>query len=292
MQALGLIFLRESVFPRLARAHNIMLIHPSAFEPVLLARKANRMRKELQAGRSINAVERDVEKVGEKDGEKSSAPQPPKPSPTNSRTDAPAVPAHPQVILTKFQLKPRSPTQHILHALVRPFALFAYEPIVQLMGVYMAFVYGIFYRESRCYVRFSCQLTPRLPVYLTIIPSIFEGETYHESVGIAGLHYIAFGLGVSLASQVCRLSCASSRVSLIATAPPRSTRACSTVYTCTSRPAMTGRASPSSGYVSGLQCIVQQLVLTTPQHPWYPARYCSPRASSSLDGRRRRGYTG
>ena len=42
----------------------------------------------------------------------------------------------------------------------------------------------------------------RLSVYLTIIPSIFEGETYHESIGIAGLHYIAFGLGVSLASQV------------------------------------------------------------------------------------------
>lgn len=181
--------------------------------------------------------------------------------------------------------------QHILHALVRPFALFVYEPIVQLMGVYMAFVYGIFYRESRCYVRLSCQLTLRLPVYLTIIPSIFEGETYHESVGIAGLHYIAFGLGVSLASQVCRLFCASSRVSLIATAPPRSTRACSTEYTCISRPATTGRASPSSGCVSG-PFVGWRLVLTTPQHPWYPARYCSPRASSSLDGRHRRGYTG
>ncbi|KAL1733727.1 major facilitator superfamily domain-containing protein [Schizophyllum commune] len=120
VQALGLIFLRET------------------FEPVLLARKANRIRKELQAGGQVPTVERD----------------------------------------------PRSPLQHILHALVRPFALFAYEPIVQLMGVYMAFVYGIFY------------------LYLTIIPSIFEGETYHESVGIAGLHYIAFGLGVSLASQI------------------------------------------------------------------------------------------
>ncbi|KAI5825467.1 MFS general substrate transporter [Schizophyllum commune Tattone D] len=164
VQALGLIFLRET------------------FEPVLLARKANRIRKELQAGGQIPTVERDVEKVGDKDAEKS--PAPPKPSLTTSRTDAPAVPAHPQVILTKYQLKPRSPLQHILHALVRPFALFAYEPIVQLMGVYMAFVYGIFY------------------LYLTIIPSIFEGETYHESVGIAGLHYIAFGLGVSLASQI------------------------------------------------------------------------------------------
>ena len=32
-------------------------------------------------------------------------------------------------------------------ALVRPFVLFAREPIVQLLGVYMAFVYGTLYRE-------------------------------------------------------------------------------------------------------------------------------------------------
>lgn len=30
-------------------------------------------------------------------------------------------------------------------ALVRPFKLFIYEPIVQLLGVYMAFVYGLLY---------------------------------------------------------------------------------------------------------------------------------------------------
>jgi hypothetical protein len=36
----------------------------------------------------------------------------------------------------------------VTKALVRPFALFAHEPIVQLLGVYMAFIYGIFYRTS------------------------------------------------------------------------------------------------------------------------------------------------
>jgi hypothetical protein len=30
-------------------------------------------------------------------------------------------------------------------ALVRPFKLFIFEPIVQLLGVYMAFVYGLLY---------------------------------------------------------------------------------------------------------------------------------------------------
>ena len=32
-------------------------------------------------------------------------------------------------------------------ALVRPFALFAREPIIQLLGVYMAFLYGLLYRK-------------------------------------------------------------------------------------------------------------------------------------------------
>lgn len=33
-------------------------------------------------------------------------------------------------------------------ALVRPLRLFVFEPIVQLLGLYMAFIYGVFYRES------------------------------------------------------------------------------------------------------------------------------------------------
>jgi hypothetical protein len=31
-------------------------------------------------------------------------------------------------------------------ALIRPFALFSREPIVQLLGLYMAFIYGLLYR--------------------------------------------------------------------------------------------------------------------------------------------------
>lgn len=36
---------------------------------------------------------------------------------------------------------------------------------------------------------------------LTTIPQIYTG-VYHESVGIGGLHYIALGMGLSVASQV------------------------------------------------------------------------------------------
>jgi hypothetical protein len=40
-----------------------------------------------------------------------------------------------------------------------------------------------------------------LTVFLTTIPSIFGG-VYQQSVGIAGLHYIALGVGVTGASQL------------------------------------------------------------------------------------------
>jgi hypothetical protein len=35
----------------------------------------------------------------------------------------------------------------MIKALVRPFALFAQEPIIQLFGAYMAYLYGIMYRQ-------------------------------------------------------------------------------------------------------------------------------------------------
>lgn len=38
-------------------------------------------------------------------------------------------------------------------------------------------------------------------MFLTTIPAIFEG-VYGERVGIAGLHYIALGVGLTGASQI------------------------------------------------------------------------------------------
>ncbi|KII85807.1 hypothetical protein PLICRDRAFT_44216 [Plicaturopsis crispa FD-325 SS-3] len=68
-------------------------------------------------------------------------------------------------------------------ALTRPFALFYRELIVQLLGVYMAFIYRLTY------------------LVLTTIPGIYEG-VYKQPPGIAGLHYIALGVGLTGASQI------------------------------------------------------------------------------------------
>jgi hypothetical protein len=40
-----------------------------------------------------------------------------------------------------------------------------------------------------------------LPVFITSMPLMFQG-TYHESVGISGINYIALGIGVTGASQL------------------------------------------------------------------------------------------
>ncbi|KAI0686159.1 MFS polyamine transporter [Earliella scabrosa] len=71
----------------------------------------------------------------------------------------------------------------VRRALTRPFVLFFREPIIQLLGLYMALAYGVLY------------------LFLTTLPSIFKG-VYQQSVGISGLHYIALGLGMSGASQI------------------------------------------------------------------------------------------
>lgn len=58
----------------------------------------------------------------------------------------------PRDIRTSFDGADRHWQQIVTKALVRPFKLFFSEPIVQLLGVYMAFVYGLLYRECD----FSC----------------------------------------------------------------------------------------------------------------------------------------
>ncbi|KAI0050075.1 MFS general substrate transporter [Auriscalpium vulgare] len=86
-------------------------------------------------------------------------------------------------VRTVFETADRTPRALFRKAIVRAFVLFGTEPIVQLFGIYMAFVYGILY------------------LFLTTIPSIFR-DNYHESTGILGLHYIPLGLGLFTASQV------------------------------------------------------------------------------------------
>lgn len=86
-------------------------------------------------------------------------------------------------------------------ALVRPFALFVREPIVQLLGVYMAFIYGTLYCRCPSLHCVMLQLIVSFTVFLTTIPSIFQG-VYGQPVGIAGLHYFALGVGLTGGTQI------------------------------------------------------------------------------------------
>ncbi|PCH33985.1 MFS polyamine transporter [Wolfiporia cocos MD-104 SS10] len=86
-------------------------------------------------------------------------------------------------VRTAYQNGDVSLAEFIRKALVRPFVLFAQEPIIQLIGLYLAFIYGVIY------------------LVLTTIPGIFT-YVYHENVGIGGLNYIGLGLGLFITSQI------------------------------------------------------------------------------------------
>ncbi|KDR79431.1 hypothetical protein GALMADRAFT_63507, partial [Galerina marginata CBS 339.88] len=66
--------------------------------------------------------------------------------------------------------------------------------------IYMAFIYGIFYREFYPFVFTSYEFANSVLVFLTTMPLIFS-HVYHEGPGIGGLHYIALGIGLTLSSQ-------------------------------------------------------------------------------------------
>jgi len=86
-------------------------------------------------------------------------------------------------VRTKFQGAERQWKSIFAKAMIRPFAIFFNEPIIQLLGLYMAFIYGTVY------------------LILTTIPVIFV-ELYHQEIGIAGLNYIALGIGLTCSSQI------------------------------------------------------------------------------------------
>ncbi|KAL2760245.1 hypothetical protein ACRALDRAFT_2116551 [Sodiomyces alcalophilus JCM 7366] len=68
-------------------------------------------------------------------------------------------------------------------ALTRPFRLLATQPIVQFLSLYMMYLYGIMY------------------LVLSNFPALWTG-VYGQPVGLAGLHYIALGVGLFLGAQL------------------------------------------------------------------------------------------
>ena len=65
---------------------------------------------------------------------------------------------------------------------VRPFRLIATQPIVQMIAIYMAYLFGLFY------------------LILSTFPSLWQG-TYGENVGVGGLNYLSLGIGFTIGSQ-------------------------------------------------------------------------------------------
>lgn len=68
-------------------------------------------------------------------------------------------------------------------ALVRPCLLLTTQPVVQVIALYMAYLFGLLYLN--------------LPTF----PGVWE-SVYGESVGIAGLNYTSLGVGFVLGAQV------------------------------------------------------------------------------------------
>ncbi|KAL6902807.1 major facilitator superfamily domain-containing protein [Trichoderma evansii] len=87
-------------------------------------------------------------------------------------------------LVTEYDNPDRTIFQTLTIALTRPFRLLATQPIVQVMSLYMMFLYGVTY------------------LILSTFASLWANE-YHESPGIAGLNYISLGLGFFLGAQIC-----------------------------------------------------------------------------------------
>ncbi|KAI0055627.1 MFS polyamine transporter [Artomyces pyxidatus] len=85
-------------------------------------------------------------------------------------------------IRTKFDAKDRHWKAIFSKAMVRPILLFVHEPILVVLSSYLAFAYGVLF------------------LFFTTLPTIF-GRNYGEQPGLAGLHYIALGLGLLVAAQ-------------------------------------------------------------------------------------------
>ncbi|THU87858.1 MFS polyamine transporter [Dendrothele bispora CBS 962.96] len=147
IQVAGIFWLKESTSPIFSLSDLLLTqqFFPIAYAPVLLERKAQRIRKSLADDPEKAGVNVDVRTVYDGDD--------------------------------------RTWKKIFSKALTRPFMIFTREPIAQVIGFYIAFVYGVFY------------------LFLTTIPLVFS-RVYNQSPGIAGLNYIALGVGLSSASQV------------------------------------------------------------------------------------------
>ncbi|KAJ5949934.1 MFS multidrug transporter [Penicillium verhagenii] len=87
---------------------------------------------------------------------------------------------------TEAELQKISFAQKLQTSLVRPFRLLLTQPIVQVLAIYMAYIYGLMY------------------LMLSTFPTLWtSADYYNESSGIGGLNYISIGIGFWGGSQIC-----------------------------------------------------------------------------------------
>ncbi|KAK3052441.1 hypothetical protein LTS18_012287, partial [Coniosporium uncinatum] len=85
---------------------------------------------------------------------------------------------------TEYERPDKTLASILKTATIRPFRLLGTQPIVQVLSLYMAYLYGLMY------------------LVLSTFPGLWEG-VYGESIGIGGLNYISLGVGFFLGTQIC-----------------------------------------------------------------------------------------
>ena len=85
---------------------------------------------------------------------------------------------------TKWETPDRTAKKLIRSALVRPFVLLTTQPIMQVLALYIAYLFGL------------------VNLALSTFPILWTTK-YHESISIAGLNYLSLGIGYVIGTQVC-----------------------------------------------------------------------------------------
>jgi len=84
---------------------------------------------------------------------------------------------------TEFEHPERSLANTLKVGFIRPFRLLGTQPIVQVLALYMAYLYGLLY------------------LVLASYPTLWS-NVYHERIGIGGLNYISLGVGFFFGVQI------------------------------------------------------------------------------------------
>jgi MFS family permease len=87
-------------------------------------------------------------------------------------------------LYTEYDHPDRALGKHLATAFSRPFKMLFTQPIVQVLALYMAYLYGIMY------------------LLLSTFPMVWT-EVYGESISIGSLNYISLGFGFSMGTQIC-----------------------------------------------------------------------------------------